>query len=95
MVTKEDQVKFYAEELKELEFSVKKTWNATGVSLFQNGDVYVGQYRGLDEKRGNVFVDIPTGKGKHAPRLDQNSIVSGQSQILNFRSLGETLRIQI
>lgn len=41
------------------------------VSLFQNGDVYVGQYRGLDEKRGNVFVDIPTGKGKHAPRLDQ------------------------
>lgn len=44
MVTKEDQVKFYAEELKELEFSVKKTWNATGVSLFQNGDVYVGQY---------------------------------------------------
>lgn len=50
MVTKEDQVKFYAEELKELEFSVKKTWNATGVSLFQNGDVYVGQYRGLVKK---------------------------------------------
>ncbi|MCM8568892.1 PIN domain-containing protein [Gramella jeungdoensis] len=71
MVTKEDQVKFYAEELKELEFSVKKTWNATGVSLFQSGNVYVGQYRGLDEKRGNVFVDIPTGKGKYAPRLDQ------------------------
>lgn len=71
MVTKENQVKFYAEELKELEFSVKKTWNATGVSLFQNGDVYVGQYRGFDGKRGNVFVDIPTGKGKHAPRLDQ------------------------
>lgn len=71
MVTKEDQVKFYAEELKELEFSVKKTWNATGFSLFQNGDVYVGQYRGFDEKRGNVFVDIPAGNGKHAPRLDQ------------------------
>lgn len=71
MVTKENQVKFYKEELKELEFSVKKTWNATGVSLFQNGDVYVGQYRGFDKKRGNVFVDIPTGEGKHAPRLDQ------------------------
>lgn len=71
MVTKENQIQFYKEELKELEFSVKKTWNATGVSLFQNGDVYVGQYRGLDEKRGNVFVDIPTGKGKYAPRLDQ------------------------
>lgn len=71
MVTKENQLKFYTEELKELEFSVKKTWNATGVSLFQNGDVYVGQYRGLDEKRGNIFVDIPTGKGKYAPRLDQ------------------------
>lgn len=71
MVTKENQIKFYVEELKELEFSVKKTWNATGVSLFQNGDVYVGQYRGFDEKRGNVFVDLPTGEGKYAPRLDQ------------------------
>src|SRR5690554_8194603 len=71
MVTKENQVKFYKEELKELEFSVKKTWNATGLSLFQNGDVYVGQYRGFDEKRGNVFVDVPTGEEKYAPRLDQ------------------------
>lgn len=71
MVTKENQVKFYTEELKELEFSVKKTFNATGLSLFQNGDVYIGQYRGLDEKRGNVFIDIPVGKQYHAPRLDQ------------------------
>ena len=71
MVTKEDQIKFYKGELKELEFSVKKTFISTGLSLFQNGDVYVGQYRGLDEKRGNVFVDIPTGKQFHAPRLDQ------------------------
>lgn len=71
MVTKENQIKFYEEELKELEFSVKKTFNATGLSLFQNGNVYVGQYRGLDEIRGNVFVDIPTGKQYHAPRLDQ------------------------
>lgn len=71
MVTKENQIQFYKEELKELEFSVKKTFNATGLSLFQNGDIYVGQYRGLDEKRGNVFVDIPTGKQYHAPRLDQ------------------------
>ena len=71
MVTKENQIQFYSEELKELEFSVKKTFNTTGISLFQNGDVYVGQYRGLDEKRGNVFVDIPKGKQYHAPRLDQ------------------------
>jgi DNA replication ATP-dependent helicase Dna2 len=71
MVTKENQIKFYSEELKELEFSVKKTFNATGLSLFQNGDIYVGQYRGLDKKRGNVFVDIPTGRKYHAPRLDK------------------------
>ncbi|MGV8815645.1 MAG: PIN domain-containing protein [Gelidibacter sp.] len=71
MVSKENQVNFYSEELKELEFSVKKTFNATGLSLFQNGDVYIGQYRGLDEKRGNVFVDIPIGTKYHAPRLDQ------------------------
>ena len=71
MVTKENQVSFYTEELKELEFSVKKTFNATGLSLFQNGNVYVGQYRGIDEKRGNIFIDIPTGKQYQAPRLDQ------------------------
>jgi DNA replication ATP-dependent helicase Dna2 len=71
MVKKENQIQFYSEELKELEFSVKKTFNATALSLFQNGDVYLGQYRGFDEKRGNVFVDIPLGKQYHAPRLDQ------------------------
>lgn len=71
MVSKENQISFYTEELKELEFSVKNTFNATGISLFQNGDVYVGQYRGIDTQRGNVFVDIPSGKEHHAPRLDQ------------------------
>jgi len=71
MVTKQDQIQFYTEELKELEFSVKKIFNATGLSLFQNGDIFIGQYRGFDEKRGNVFVDLPTGKQYHAPRLDQ------------------------
>ncbi len=71
MVTKQDQIQFYTEELKELEFSVKKIFNATGLSLFQNGDIYVGQYRGFDEKRGNVFIDLPTGKQYHSPRLDQ------------------------
>jgi translation initiation factor 1 (eIF-1/SUI1) len=30
MVTKENQIKYYEEELKELEFSVKKQFNATG-----------------------------------------------------------------
>ena len=71
MVTTQDQIQFYAEELKELEFSVKKTFNSTGLSLFQNGDIYVGQYRGIDEKRGNIFIDIPKGDQYHAPRLDQ------------------------
>jgi len=74
MVTKEDQVKFYEEELKELEFSVKKVFNATGASLFSKGNLYVGQYRGVDFKRGNVFVDIPSGQKYHAPRLDQKLI---------------------
>jgi DNA replication ATP-dependent helicase Dna2 len=71
MVTKENQIKFYSEELRELEFSVRSIFNATGISLFQNGSLYVGQYRGLDTLRGNVFVDIPSGDSYHAPRLDQ------------------------
>ncbi len=71
MVKREDQIKFYAEELKELEFSIKKTFNATGLSLFQSGDLYIGQFRGEDEKRGNIFIDIPTGEQYQSPRLDQ------------------------
>lgn len=71
MVTKQDQIDFYNEELKELEFSVKRIFNSTGKSLFQNGEVYVGQFKGVDEKRGNVFVDIPFGGKYHSPRLDQ------------------------
>lgn len=71
MVTKQDQIGFYNEELKELEFSVKRIFNSTGKSLFQNGEVYVGQFKGVDEKRGNVFVDIPFGEKYHSPRLDQ------------------------
>lgn len=71
MITKENQIQFYIEELRELEFSVKKIFNATAISLFQNGEVYVGQYRGFDEIRGNVFVDLPTGAQYHSPRLDQ------------------------
>src|SRR5690554_4309166 len=71
MVTKDNQIQFYTEELKELEFSVKRIFNSTGLALFQNGDIYVGQYRGFDEKRGNVFIDIPLGNGYHSPRLDQ------------------------
>jgi DNA replication ATP-dependent helicase Dna2 len=31
----------------------------------------VGQYRGYDEMRGNIFVDIPIGSQYHSPRLDQ------------------------
>lgn len=71
MVSKETQIKFYAEELKEIEFSVKKIFNSTGLSLFQNGDIYVGQFRGLDEKRGNVYIDLPTGNQYNSPRIDQ------------------------
>lgn len=71
MITKEYQIKFYTEELKELEFSIKNTFNSSTWALFQNGVVYVGQFKGVDEKRGNVFVDIPFGKQYHSPRLDQ------------------------
>jgi hypothetical protein len=91
MVTKENQIKFYAEELRELEFSVKKTFNSTGWSLFQNGTVYVGQYKGIDEKRGNVFVDIPTGKGYHSPRLDQKmncfTLKAGMERPANWENI--------
>lgn len=72
MVTRQDQINFYADELKELEFSVKRIFNSTGLSLFQNGELYVGQYKGFDSKRGNAFFDLPFGDKYHSPRIDQN-----------------------
>lgn len=72
MVSKENQIKFYSEELKELEFSVKKQFLSPAISLFQEGILYVGQFKGIDEKRGNVFFDIPCSEGYHSPRVDQN-----------------------
>lgn len=91
MVNKENQIQFYTEELKELEFSVKKIFNATAFSLFQNGRLYIGQFRGLDEKRGNVLIDIPNGKEYHAPRLDQKlmsfSLKAGFEHPVNWGSL--------
>ena len=91
MVTKQDQIQFYTEELQELEFSVKKTFNSTGLSLFQNGELYVGQFKGIDEKRGNIFVDIPNGNKHHAPRLDQKltcfTLKEGLERPLNWSNL--------
>ncbi|WP_158860364.1 PIN domain-containing protein [Lunatibacter salilacus] len=72
MVTRQDQINFYADELKELEFSVKRIFNSTGLSLFQNGELYVGQYKGFDSKRGNAFFDLPFGDKYHSPRIDEN-----------------------
>ncbi|EAZ83055.1 PIN domain-containing protein [Algoriphagus machipongonensis] len=72
MVTKQDQINFYTDELRELEFSVKRIFNSTGLSLFQNGELYVGQFKGFDSKRGNAFFDLPYGNKYHSPRLDQN-----------------------
>lgn len=71
MITKENQIKFFTEELKELEFSVKNKFNTLAKSLFEDGYLYVGQYRGFDEKRGNLFIDMPKGDKFHSPRLDQ------------------------
>lgn len=91
MVTKLDQIKFYTEELKELEFSVKANFNATGYSLFQNGKVYVGQFKGIDEKRGNVFIDIPCGEKYNSPRLDQKlncfTLKSGMAKPSSWNNL--------
>lgn len=105
MIKIEDQIAFYSEELKELEFSIKKTFSATALTLFQAGELYVGQFKGVDQKRGNVFIDIPNGEGYHSPRLDQKmtcfTLKSGQerptlwgdltfSDLLNNRNRVET-----
>lgn len=72
MVSKENQIKFYAEELREIEFKIKKNFCSPARALFQEGLLFVGQFRGIDDKRGNIFVDIPFGEQYHAPRIDQS-----------------------
>lgn len=91
MITKENQIKFYTEELKEIEFSIKRTFNSSAISLFQNGELFVGQYKGFDEKRGNVFIDIPSGEKYASPRLDQKfdcfSLAAGKERPSNWGNI--------
>ena len=70
MVTKKYQIEIYKEELRDLEFQIKCTFNSNAYSLFQSGDVYVGQYKGYNESNGAIFVQIPNGSKYHTPRLD-------------------------
>lgn len=72
MVTKEQQIEIYKEELKELEFQIKRTYNSKAYTLFQNGELYIGQYKGYSEGSGAIFVQIPNGNKYHTPRLDIN-----------------------
>ena len=71
MIAKTEQIEFYKEELEELELDVKSTFESSSISLFNTGKIYIGQYRGQDKKRGNVFFDIPNGQKYHSPRIDK------------------------
>ncbi|MFI3297434.1 MAG: PIN domain-containing protein [bacterium] len=70
MVTKEQQIEIYQEELKEVEFQIKRTFNSRAYTLFQNGEMYVGVYKGYSQLNGAIFVQIPNGSKYHTPRLD-------------------------
>jgi len=71
MLSKEHQIKFFKEELEELELEVKATFEISAVSLFNQGKLYIAQYKGYDAKRGNLFFDIKNQEGYHTPRIDQ------------------------
>ena len=70
MIDIQTQLQFYEEELRELEFSVKGTLESPAIALYQSGVVFVGVFKGVDTKRGNVFIEIRNEPGDHAPRLD-------------------------
>ena len=71
MVTKSEQIEFFSKELEELEFEVKETFEVPAVSLLKSGKLFIIQYKGYDERRGNAFFDIKNLPGYHTPRIDQ------------------------
>lgn len=72
MVSKEEQIKLYKEELEEINLETKQIFESPASFLFQTGQIFVGQYKGYDKKRGNIFIDINSGIGFHSPRIDQS-----------------------
>ncbi|QXP65742.1 AAA domain-containing protein [Polaribacter sp. AHE13PA] len=71
MLGKEKQIQFYKEELEELVLEVKANFESPAINLFKSGKLYIAQFKGFDEKRGNVFFDIKNLEEDHTPRVDQ------------------------
>ncbi len=103
MLTKEQQIKFYKEELEELELEVKANFEVPAVSLFNLGKLYIAQYKGYDAKRGNLFFDIKNQEGYFTPRIDQllncfklqnDKVLPRQWGSLSYRDLLKPLSLE-
>lgn len=69
MLTKQEQIRFYEEELEMLELQVKEDFESNAFSSFDRGKILVGVYKGWDRQRGNIFIDFKN-EERRIPRLD-------------------------
>jgi len=72
MISKQEQISLYKEELEEINLETKQIFDSPAFSLFQSGQLFVGQYKGYDQNRGNIFIDLNSGSGFNLPRIDQS-----------------------
>lgn len=70
MVSKEQQIQFYEDELIAYELEVKATFESSAMSLMDSDQLFRGAYQGFDAKRGNIFIAFRLDRPK--PRLDQS-----------------------
>lgn len=68
MISKVSQINFFTQELNAVESQVDSTFHSLAYSLFDKGELIPVVYRGVDVKRGNLFLEIK--KNGHSPRLD-------------------------
>lgn len=69
MVAKQQQIRFYEDELEMLELQVKEDFEANAYGYFDRGKIMVGVYKGWDQQRGNIFIDFKN-EERRFPRLD-------------------------
>lgn len=90
MVSRQQQIQFYEDELRIWELEAKTTFESSALSLKEKGELFKGAYQGYDAKRGNIFIDFR--KNQPKPRLDKVFLVFRVSQVNNSNERFSRLR---
>ncbi len=67
-IDRKSHVTFFQEEIFALQEQVKSYWLSYALNLYEQGELFIGRFAGVDPKRGTLFLNHKSGK---TPRLNQ------------------------